>query len=156
MREYRGKPIRATAFGTDFVYGGKFEIGGKVYIVPEETGQIIEKVWDGQTIISRGRGYERATWDLLAGFIEVIPESVGQYIGLKDKEKDKIYKGDIYKIFDETKENKIYEILFKEGCFLAQARDGMKYHARTWAGDSCKIIGNTTDNPELLESEESK
>ncbi len=76
-----------------------------------------------------------------------------QSTGLKDKNGVEIYEGDIYKIFDKTKENKIYEILFKEGCFLAQAPDGMKYHARTWTGDTCEVIGNIHENPKLLEGD---
>ena len=150
MREYRGKPVRATAFGTDFVYGGKFEIGGKVYIVPEETGQIIEKVWDGRTIISRGRGYERATWDLLAGFVEVLPESVGQYIGLKLTGK-KIYSGDIL----EHDEGHIGLVKYKAPSFVYEWNDGTTTTDLGRREDTyidCKIIGNIHDNPTLLES----
>ena len=118
-------------------------------------GDLIQ--WDNRRFIFFMPDYSNLQWlkDEIFNaetLIEVLPDSVGQYIDLKDKDGVEIYEGDIYKIFDETKENKIYEILFKEGCFLAQSLDGMKYHARTWAGDSCKIIGNITDSPNLLES----
>ena len=137
MREYRGKRVD----GKGWAYGWYFvSLSGFHYIK--------------SFYKSRGKLTRPPKTTQLNRTVEhkVIPKSVGQYTGLKDKDGVKIYKGDIYKIFDETKENKIYEILFKEGCFLAQARDGMKYHARTWAGDSCKIIGNITDSPNLLES----
>jgi len=108
---------------------------------------------DQLTIIPDGRGFINVSGisTKLSTFLShLIPE---QYIGLTDKNGVKIWEGDIYKIFDDTKENKIYEIIYEKGCFLAKAPDGMKYYAYTWA-DNCKVIGNIHNNPELLKATE--
>jgi len=70
--------------------------------------------------------------------VEVIPETVGQYIGLKDKSENRIYEGDIVDKWSDGKE--LIEIEFENAIYLMQ--EGV-------LSDSCTIVGNIYDNPEL-------
>lgn len=85
----------------------------------------------------------------------VIPETVGQYTGLTDKNGKKIFEGDI--IFrNYYGEKKTYQVVYDKyiGAFTGQDKEGLYY--TTFDGDSeCfEIIGNIHDNPELLEVSE--
>lgn len=53
-------------------------------------------------------------------WFEVEPETVGQYTGIDDREGEKIFEGDIFKI---GAENNIYTVRFDYGCFLAYEDD---------------------------------
>lgn len=95
--------------------------------------------------------------DMESMVIRVHPASVGQYTGLKDKNGKKIYEGDIIEMKHPFR-NRHYigEIVFKNGSFIAKGffmthfdnpsdfREGLDYTV---------IIGNTYENPELLESD---
>jgi hypothetical protein len=78
-------------------------------------------------------------------FCEVIPESLGQYIGKNDKNNRHIFEGDIL----ETSDGKHYCVYYNE----SEAACHLKYFAGVVRGvyHNVVIIGNTTDNPELLE-----
>ena len=78
----------------------------------------------------------------------VIPETIGQYTGLTDKNGKKIFEGDIV-AFDENK----YVIEWKVD------RVGFGYGHRADRmleidGKHCEVIGNIHDNPELLKGGE--
>ena len=80
----------------------------------------------------------------------VIPETVGQYTGLTDKNGKKIFEGDITQY---DKDGALYEIIFvKEGGktqFCSKfIPDGSVGYVNE---DRDKVIGNIHDNPELLE-----
>ena len=96
--------------------------------------------------------------------IEVIPESVGQYTGKHDIKGARIYGGDKIKWIEHPntpvavhKEmaEKLGEIKWDE----SRAEFGAKFsgfsglYTMLYAEDSWEIIGNTTDNPNLLEGE---
>lgn len=72
-------------------------------------------------------------------FIEVIPETVGQYSGLKDKNETKIFSGDQYK----TKYGYTYTVYLKNGAFCG----GLNY-------DNCSPLGwcSEEEDEDLLES----
>ena len=87
-----------------------------------------------------------------AGGQEVIPETVGQYTGLTDKNGKKVFEGDIVKLF--------YKDGFEIGLigwsnidfrYKFASPDGTAYGFDVT--DTFEIIGNIHDNPELLEGQ---
>ena len=78
----------------------------------------------------------------------VIPETVGQFTGLSDKNGKKIFEGDVVDILTENEEAGI--VTYDEGCFYVKA-DGFSIDFRNNInGDDLLIIGNIHDNPEIL------
>lgn len=81
--------------------------------------------------------YDHNSW-------EVIPETVGQYTGLTDKNGVKIFEGDIVKYGGVT-----YEISYIEKYARFAGRNGSCIFSSVPFG-IVKVIGNIHDNPEML------
>jgi uncharacterized phage protein (TIGR01671 family) len=82
-------------------------------------------------------------------FKEVIPETVGQFTGLTDKNGERIFEGDIVKGAWGT----VFVVYYDECYFQFRAKKADSYAREIdYYGDSneIEIIGNIHDNPELL------
>lgn len=93
---------------------------------------------------------------ICAGFcseVEIMPETVGQFTGLKDKNGKKIFEGDIVEIdvHDHLDWNVIKgKVIFLEGAWLVT--DSGSFAISLWSEiNEIEVIGNIHENPELLE-----
>ncbi len=86
----------------------------------------------------------------------VYADSVGQYTGLTDKNGNKIFEGDIFKIsgkrvknyvfwYDEDERGFVYGSVYKKGYRLYLAK-----YCISIKESEIEIIGNIHDNPELI------
>ena len=100
MREYRGLRID----GQGWVYGAVLESDDNTFIF-SRLDDMIEGCDDG--ILAQLHLYP------------VIPETVGQYIGLNDVNDKKIYKGDQY----QYQNGEIYTVYFRNGAFCGGLRE---------------------------------
>ena len=130
MREilFRGKRLD----NGDWVYGYYVHIGPvscqRAYIIPEYASSLYVN--------------------------EVDPSTVGQYTGLKDKNGKRIFDGDVAKVL-QGKDKDIAYVGFENGAFMLYPKTGNIYERTLWEywyNDwDVEVIGNITDNPELLE-----
>jgi uncharacterized phage protein (TIGR01671 family) len=100
-------------------------VDGGIAIAPDETVIILTKE-------------EQIVWN-------VIPETVGQFIGVTDKNGKNIFEGDILKT---NEANWIGKVEFKHSAYIISDDKGGYSTYPDFM--KCEVIGNTHDNPELL------
>jgi uncharacterized phage protein (TIGR01671 family) len=89
------------------------------------------------------------------GEFEVIPETVGQYTGLEDRNGNKIFEGDIVKAQDDIWGSPFCDgitggIVYEECAYFIEPKNPIESQ---WLYNECavyEVIGNIHDNPELL------
>lgn len=103
-----------------------------------EGNLFIPDLSDAPTEICIGTNIVRITYD-------VIPESIGQYTGLTDKNGTKIFEGDIVKHTIGT-----FIVKFSNGTFLSSLTEDNYLSFLCSIHNQSEVIGNIHDNPELL------
>ena len=104
--------------------------------------------------------YIKRAEDGLLTPVEIIPETLGQYTGLTDKNETKVFEGDIVLFEDECPSNYEYHdctemrcgsIEYGDNCFYITGRIAVEMEDLIYDGKlDVEVIGNTTDSPELL------
>ena len=92
-------------------------------------------------------------------WFNVLPETVGQFTGIYDKNGKKIFEGDIIDVeYDiqyigvAAQRIGLFEVVFDNGCFMKKRKNKGLFHFIN--SDKCKIVGNIYDTPEILKQEE--
>ena len=116
---------------------------------------------DGKTVIEHNivelNSYINIYLDMCT---EVWPETVGQWTGLLDKNGKKIFEGDIVEIDEhDIMVNGFYQVNYSEENHCYALERGVHNHFNHFTfselngfANSCEVIGNIHDNPELLKS----
>ena len=135
---FRGKRVD----NDEWVYGRglqqcKDELGNEIVAIFED--------------VVKSEKYIKKEGRYILYYVPVNPETFGQYTGRKDKERNKIFEGDIVIIGEKLKA----KVVYYDGAFRMQSEFSptptdtidMGHMMREF---SVRIIGNIHDNPELL------
>lgn len=136
--KFRGKRIDKDVFVFGDILTGMGYKKGKFYILPHLT-------------------YYPGDCNSLDGY-EVIPETVGQFTGLLDKNGKEIYEGDVIRTKrygvvhgqSNTQGADLFRVVYKNAQFYI---DNKLRHFYLQDSKCNEVIGNIHDNPELLKAE---
>lgn len=104
------------------------------------------------------QGYKDCIFNHYTGFIEVMPETVGQFTGLLDGNGQEIFEGDIMRIPETEFNIEIIGVVeFDRGSYVVRSFLSGTYSSLAWAIRERQsgerrgvVIGNIYDNPEML------
>lgn len=88
-------------------------------------------------------------WFNIGRRAKVVPETVGQYIGLNDMQDKPIFEGDIVEV-DGEEFPFLIEYDEQDAIWIAISRCEVLSFCNNITGYDCTIIGNLYDNPNLL------
>ena len=112
-------------------------------------GCLLDKIYGAVPAIMSEQSVDDA-FNLEFEYDHVQEKTVGQYTGMKDKNGNRIFEGDICKVG-----NLIYKVVFEYSCWWFKILSNKVYCCPAFnshCGEHCEIIGNIHDNPELLEN----
>ena len=133
----------------DFLFRGKTKnlkvaewiVGSLVQGIRLYDGKPASFIYDLKTKID-GRGVTEDRYGE-----EVIPDTIGQYIGATDKNGKPIFRGDIVRYSAPGfREKEYYEVKYGYGQFYV----GINCPIGGYRASICEVVGNIWDNPELL------
>ena len=138
-----------------WVYGDAIFICDEIFIAKKDS---LDCIGGGAFNTDEGLGFREEDSDIF----EIYPESLGQYIGLKDKDGNKIYEGDVVEVCYECdnieEEGHLYEITIDEtytGKFITYSvglrpidYQDATYSINVEELDNLRIVGNIfKENP---------
>lgn len=123
-----------------------------------------ERFFIGYIIIDGYTGTADDDWDITGiDFAEIIPETVCQYTGLKDKDGQEIWENDIvYRTSLDCDNNTKQEVgiicyhEYNTSFEIKQFNPIRYYFTGVFNNGNIEVIGNIFDNPELLEDSNDK
>lgn len=136
IRKFRGRRVD----NLEWVYGAGIVIVGDDYAAVPLTKDVTSR-------------------DYQITLCKVVPETVGEFIGLRDKNQKDIFEGDIVLVTEEGEESVhevIYGIEYDYPAFdlkpSLDAECNELQHCVVSAGVTIEIIGTKYENPELIKS----
>ena len=126
--------------------GKSIDNGGWVY------GSLLQSEIDVNQIAVKCAICQRFAHDYNISQNEVIPESVGQFTGLKDILGKEIWEGDIIHCLKKGMQfGAVEQVEFKRGCFILRHRDiPVSVFEEFEDFMDIVVVGNIYENPELL------
>ena len=88
-------------------------------------------------------------WFSIGRRAKVVPETVGQYIGLNDRQDKPIFEGDIVEV---DMRDDVFLVKYDEDdaiWFVSNCNDNLSFRENI-SNYNCVVIGNIYDDPELL------
>lgn len=101
---------------------------------------------DPFTYIAKGIGYKVDDPEI-GRPVKVLPSTLGQYTGVKDKNGTEIYQGDVLEQLDLRR----FGELGDQAREIVTVKADMHNASNIWPHD-CKVIGNIYENPELVDN----
>lgn len=147
MREilFRGKRIDS----------GEWVEGQTIVVIHQDDNDLIFMPQHGEDVKADPmEDNDRALTSIYGNYYQILPQTVGQYTGLTDKNGKKIFDGDIVR-YNDT----IHKVIFCTingsaffGITMPERGEIWNFDGITCA-NKMKVIGNIHDTPELLEVE---